>query len=130
MGRGLTYADAVRVLGGSDRTVSALDRVTGGLLLAASAAGAGFALGLFDPAAHLARLSGALLDVVAGADLVQQQIGKQIDAAAVECGVGARSGGQPRHVTRRATNRGEEAFACTRVVVHMAARHWREKPHE
>lgn len=61
MGRGLTYADAVRVLGGSDRTVSALDRVTGGLLLAASAAGAGFALGLFDPAAHLARLSGGLI---------------------------------------------------------------------
>jgi hypothetical protein len=53
------------MLGGSDRrTVSALNKVTGGLLLGASAAGGGFALALFDPAAHLSRLSGELVATV------------------------------------------------------------------
>jgi hypothetical protein len=56
--RGLSYSDAVRLLGGQDTTtVDVLDRLTGGLLLAASAAGSVFALNLFDPAAKLARLS-------------------------------------------------------------------------
>jgi len=44
----LCYADAVTLLGGHGRVVAALDRLTGGLLLAASAAGSGFALSLFD----------------------------------------------------------------------------------
>ena len=59
---GLSYADAVRLMGGREsRTVAALDRLTGGLLLAASAAGAGFALSLFNAKGELARLSSELV---------------------------------------------------------------------
>ena len=66
MARGLSYADAVRLLGGrEDRKVAALDRLAGGLLLLASAAGAGFALSLFDPKSELARLSGDLVSGLA-----------------------------------------------------------------
>lgn len=66
MARGLSYTDAVRVLGGREnRTVAALDRLAGGLLLVASAAGAGFALSLFDPKSELARLSGDLVSGLA-----------------------------------------------------------------
>ncbi|HET8683523.1 MAG TPA: hypothetical protein VFM54_16880 [Micromonosporaceae bacterium] len=62
MARWLSYSDAVKLLGGrNDKKVQALDRLTGGLLLAASATGAGFVLNLFDPAARLARLSGELV---------------------------------------------------------------------
>jgi hypothetical protein len=62
MRRSLSYADAVRVLGGKDnKTVTALDRLTGGLLLIASAAGSGLALSLFDGKGELARLGGELL---------------------------------------------------------------------
>ena len=43
--------------------------------------------------------------------------------------MGARSGRQLPDVTRRATNRREEPFACKRGVVHTAARHRRKKPH-
>lgn len=65
MARWLSYADAVKLLGGqNDRTVQALDRLTGGLLLAASATGGAFALSLFDPAARLARLSGELISTL------------------------------------------------------------------
>jgi hypothetical protein len=63
----LTYADAVHLLGGSQqKVVSTLERLTGGLLLGASAAGAGFALSLFDPTAPFARLSGELITAVRG----------------------------------------------------------------
>lgn len=42
---GLSYADAVVLMGGQkNRTVAALDRATGGLLLAASVVGGGFVL--------------------------------------------------------------------------------------
>jgi hypothetical protein len=59
---GLSYADAVHLMGGREsRTVAALDRLTGGLLLAASAAGAGFALSLFNAKGELARLSAELV---------------------------------------------------------------------
>jgi hypothetical protein len=59
---GLSYADAVSVMGGRDsRTVVALDRLTGGLLLAASAAGGGFALSLLGAKGELARLSDELV---------------------------------------------------------------------
>jgi len=59
---GVTYADAVRLLGGSgSRIVTALDRLTGGLLLAATAAGSGFALSLFEARSELVRLSGELV---------------------------------------------------------------------
>ncbi len=50
MAKGLSYADAASLLSGREnRTVAALDRLVGGLLLVASAAGVGFALSLFDP---------------------------------------------------------------------------------
>lgn len=60
--RKLSYADAVRLIGGSDsRVVAVLDRLTGGLLLGAAVSGAVFALSLFEAKAELARLSGDLL---------------------------------------------------------------------
>jgi hypothetical protein len=58
MGRGLSYADAVRLLGGQDsKVVAVLDRLCGGLLLAVSASGGGFALSLLGARSELARLS-------------------------------------------------------------------------
>lgn len=60
---GLSYQDAVRLLGGrEDAAVAALDQVTGGLLLASSAAGAGFAASLFDVRGDLARLGAGLVN--------------------------------------------------------------------
>lgn len=62
MPRMLSYADAVRLLGGNDnRVVRALDRLTGGLLLAATGGGASFVLSLFDAKGELARLSDELV---------------------------------------------------------------------
>ena len=59
---GVTYADAARLLGGSgSKVVSALDHLMGGLLLAATATGSGFALGLFAARDEVVRLSGELL---------------------------------------------------------------------
>ncbi|WP_436842817.1 NACHT domain-containing protein [Streptomyces venezuelae] len=59
---GLSYQDAVRLLGGrEDATVAALDRLTGGLLLASTATGAGFAAGLFDVRGELSRLGAGLV---------------------------------------------------------------------
>ncbi|GAA3398116.1 NACHT domain-containing protein [Cryptosporangium minutisporangium] len=59
---GLSYTDAVRLLGGpDDRVVSALDRLTGGVLLAATAGGSALALSLFDAKSELARLGGELV---------------------------------------------------------------------
>lgn len=59
---GFCYTDAVLLMGGrNSRTVATLDRLTGGLLLAASAAGAGFALSLFEGKGELARLSDELV---------------------------------------------------------------------
>lgn len=59
---GLSYQDAVRLLGGrEDATVAALDRLTGGLLLASSATGAGFAASLFDVRGELSRLGAGLV---------------------------------------------------------------------
>ncbi|MEV0169329.1 NACHT domain-containing protein, partial [Nonomuraea fuscirosea] len=58
----LCSADAVKLLGGSDSAlVAALDRLTGGVLLAATGGGAEFALSLFDAKGELARLSGDLV---------------------------------------------------------------------
>lgn len=62
MARSVCFRDAVRLLGGRDsKTVIALDKLTGGLLLAASASGLTFALSLFGPRAEFARLSGSLV---------------------------------------------------------------------
>jgi hypothetical protein len=59
---GLSYRDAVRLLGGSEgRTIEALDRLTGGLLLATSATGVGLISSLFDVRGELARLSAGLV---------------------------------------------------------------------
>lgn len=59
---GVSYADAAKLLGGpGSRTLSALDHLTGGLLLAATAAGTGFALSLFAARDEVVRLSGDLL---------------------------------------------------------------------
>lgn len=58
----LCYADAVKLLGGSNSAlIAALDRLTGGVLLAATGGGAEFALSLFDAKGELARLSGELV---------------------------------------------------------------------
>jgi hypothetical protein len=60
--RGLCYGDAVTLLGGNgNKTVAALDRLMGGLLLAASAGGSGFVVNLFDAKGELARLSQELV---------------------------------------------------------------------
>ena len=59
---GVTYADAALLLGGSNsKVVTALDRLTGGLLLAATAAGSGFALSLFEARDEVVKLSSDLL---------------------------------------------------------------------
>ncbi|HEV2637512.1 MAG TPA: hypothetical protein VGX23_20340 [Actinocrinis sp.] len=59
MARELSYADAVKLLGGTDsRVVAALDRLTGGLLLTATGGGSVLALNLFDAEGEFAKLSG------------------------------------------------------------------------
>lgn len=62
MASGLSYADAVKLLGGADsRVIATLNRLTGGLLLATSGGGVELALNLFDAKGELARLSGELV---------------------------------------------------------------------
>jgi hypothetical protein len=61
--RSFSYADAVKLLGGADsKVVTALDRLAGGLLLAAAAGGSGLALSLFEAKGELTRLSMELVD--------------------------------------------------------------------
>jgi hypothetical protein len=61
--KSFTYADAVKLLGGGDsRVVAAIDRLAGGLLLAAAAGGSGLALGLFEAKGELTRLSMELVN--------------------------------------------------------------------
>ena len=58
MAKGLSYADAVRLLGGRDsKIVTALDKITGGLLLAVAVAGAPALLAWLEARAEFARLS-------------------------------------------------------------------------
>lgn len=63
MGRSFCYADAVKLLGGGkeSRTVAALDRLTGGVLLATSATGSGVALSLLGAKPELAKLGHELV---------------------------------------------------------------------
>lgn len=62
MGRQLSYADAVRLLGGHDeKVVAALDLLVGGVVRALSATGAGFVVTLFDPKSQLVKLSSDLV---------------------------------------------------------------------
>lgn len=58
---GFTYVDAAKMMGAhGGRTVAALERLTGGVLLAASVANPVFVLNLFEAKSELARLSGEL----------------------------------------------------------------------
>lgn len=61
MAKVLSYTDAVKLLGGDGKIVTAIDRVTGGLLLAGTLTGNQFAAGLFDPKAELVRLGKELV---------------------------------------------------------------------
>ncbi len=83
MTSGVSYADAVKVLGGSNSAVSALDRLTGGLLLAASVTGAPLVLSLFDPKNELGRLSGELVNngLVRVRGLNRFERGQRLEAA-------------------------------------------------
>jgi hypothetical protein len=69
MSRGLSFADAVALLGGRSRLVEVADRLTGGLLLAASASGSGLVMTLFDPKNELSKVGGDL--VAAGLERVR-----------------------------------------------------------
>lgn len=62
MRKGISFADAVVLLGGKEnKVVAALDRLVGGALLAVSAGGMGAALGLLDARSELVRLADGLL---------------------------------------------------------------------
>jgi hypothetical protein len=63
MSTALSYADAVKVLGGGkpNKVVEALDRLTGGALLVMSATGSALALSLFDAKSEFFRLTGELV---------------------------------------------------------------------
>lgn len=58
VGKGLTYVDAVKLLGGSgSKVLTAIDKLAGGFLLAASPSTAGITLGLFEAKSEFIRLS-------------------------------------------------------------------------
>jgi hypothetical protein len=60
--RTLSYSDAVRLLGGGgNKAVAAVDKLLGGLLLAASAVSGGFVVSLFSQGRQLASLSHSLV---------------------------------------------------------------------
>ncbi|RVX45501.1 hypothetical protein EDD27_8305 [Nonomuraea polychroma] len=61
MSKRLSYADAAKLLGGRSTVVEALDKATGGLLLAATGGGSELAVSLFDAKGELAKLSGELV---------------------------------------------------------------------
>ncbi|HEX5203045.1 MAG TPA: AAA family ATPase [Actinoplanes sp.] len=60
MPKGLSYADAVKLLGGKGPLATAADNLLGGLLSVATLGGSDAALGFFDAKAEMARLSGLL----------------------------------------------------------------------
>ncbi|MCP2335886.1 NACHT domain-containing protein [Actinomadura rupiterrae] len=61
MARGLSYKDAVKILGGDSPIVETLDRLMGGILLTATAGGSQLALSLFDAKGELGSLSRELV---------------------------------------------------------------------
>ena len=63
MSTALSYADAVKVLGGGkpNKVVEALDRLTGGALLVLSVTGSALALSLFDAKSEFFRLTNQLV---------------------------------------------------------------------
>ena len=74
MSRSLSYADAAKLLGSTDnKAVNAIDKLMSGMLLAASAAGSGLALGLFDAKDQLVRLG---KELVAGIAVKTSGIGR------------------------------------------------------
>ncbi|GAB7038306.1 MULTISPECIES: NACHT domain-containing protein [Catenuloplanes] len=70
MSRGLTYADAVKILGGSGPAAAIADNLAGGLLSAATLGGSDVALSLFDAKNEMVRLghlvSGRIAEAVGG----------------------------------------------------------------
>ena len=62
MARGLSYADAVKLLGGADRRlIAAFNQLTGGALSAATGGTVELLINLFDVKGELADLSGELI---------------------------------------------------------------------
>ncbi|WP_433382184.1 NACHT domain-containing protein [Actinoplanes sp. CA-142083] len=60
MPKGLSYADAVKLLGGKGPLATTIDNLLGGLLSVATLGGSEAALGFFDAKAEMVRLSGLL----------------------------------------------------------------------
>ncbi|MFF5288295.1 NACHT domain-containing protein [Paractinoplanes globisporus] len=60
MPKGLSYADAVRILGGKGPLAKAIDNLLGGALSVATLGGSSAALGFFDAKSEMVRLSGLL----------------------------------------------------------------------
>ncbi|GAB3726609.1 hypothetical protein GCM10027598_45660 [Amycolatopsis oliviviridis] len=85
MPKALSYADAVRILGGGtpDKLVTALDRLAGGALLALSATGSTLALSLFDAKSEFFRLTGELVSKLTTRlrDTGRRERGEQLAAA-------------------------------------------------
>ena len=65
---------------------------------------------------------GRLIDAVAGADVVQQEIGEELHGLAIEERVVAAAGRERGNVTRGAADLGEDALARPRLIVNGAAR--------
>jgi hypothetical protein len=74
LSRSLSYADAAKLLGGTDnKAVKTIDMLMSGMLLATSAAGSGLALGLFEAKDQLVRLS---KELIAGITVKASGIGR------------------------------------------------------
>jgi hypothetical protein len=65
MPHGLTYADAVKVLGGSGPLAHAVDNLLGGALTVATAGGSNLAISLFDAKTEVVRLGGLVTAKIA-----------------------------------------------------------------
>jgi len=65
MTRSLSYADAVRILGGQSQLLTVIDRAAGGLLLAATAGGSALATSLFDAKSELFKTTQTLISDLA-----------------------------------------------------------------
>src|SRR4051812_13951785 len=76
MNRSLSYADAVRILGGRSQLVAVIDRAAGGFLLAVTAGGSGLAASLFDAKSELSTTTQTLItdlaDRVAGLNRIER----------------------------------------------------------
>jgi hypothetical protein len=76
MNRSLSYADAVRILGGQSQLLAVVDRAAGGFLLAVTAGGSGLAMSLFDAKSELFRTTQTLItdlaDRIAGLNRIER----------------------------------------------------------